>query len=71
MRSQAARDLQTITIATALGLTVVILVIGGLLLSLANLVGDVPDRINSALAYATAALAVVAGLIYLVRNRRD
>ena len=70
MRSQAARDQQTITIATALGLTVVILVVGGLLLALANVVGDGPDRANSVLAFATAALAVVAGLVYLVRNRR-
>lgn len=70
MRSQAARDQQTITIATALGVVVVILAVGGLLLALANGLTEVPDRLNSALAFSTAALAVVAGLSYLVRNRR-
>ncbi|TCJ21585.1 hypothetical protein [Nocardioides jejuensis] len=70
MRDQAARDQQTITIATALGIIVVILVVGGLLLAFANIVGDMPDRLNSGLAFATATLAVVAGLVYLVRNRR-
>ena len=69
MRSQTARDQQTITIATALAIIVALLIVGGLLLALGNVVGDVPDRVNAALAYATAALAVVAGLVYLVRHR--
>lgn len=70
MRSQTARDQQTITIATALALSVGVMAVGGLLLALANLLGDVPDRVNTSLAYVTAALAVAAGLLYLVRNRR-
>jgi len=73
MRSQAERDQQTITIATALAIFVGILLAGFLLAVLVNAVSDLElsGGAASALGFGSVLLAGAVSIAYLVRHRRS
>ncbi|GGO91023.1 hypothetical protein GCM10011584_24120 [Nocardioides phosphati] len=70
MRDQLARDEQTVTIATAVALFTVVLVVGGVVALLAAWVADPSARVGRAFGIATLAVACGISLRYLVRHRR-
>lgn len=70
MRSQENRDDTTVTIATALGLFVLVLAVGGTLLWLGSSVLGLSDEAMDMLARPLIAGAVVAMGVYLLRHGR-
>lgn len=70
VRGQAERDVQTVTIATALALFVLVLVAAGVVALLAEWVADPSARFWQALEIAAFAVASGLSLRYLVRHRR-
>lgn len=67
MRSQAHRDLQTVTIATALAIFGGTLAVGALV----DVIADLTGLASTVFAVGTLVLATVLGLAYLTRHRRS
>jgi hypothetical protein len=71
MRSQAERDQQTVTIASALALFLGVLALGLPGLAIVAWTGELSDATGSALFTANVLVAALASGWYLARHRRD
>jgi hypothetical protein len=67
MRSQTQRDEQTLAIATAMGLFVVLLVLGGLVLWFISSVVPLSNRLSNGLLLTVAVIAGAVAIRNLVR----
>ena len=70
MQDQAQRDTKSVTIVTGFLLGAAVLVLGLLLLWIADELIDVPQDVNSSLTLAIEVTAVVVLVAYVARNRR-
>lgn len=70
MKSQVERDAQTVTIATTLGLLVVVMLVGVVVLWLLDLMADPSSRTQGTIFLVALAAAVVVSGRYLLRHRR-
>lgn len=71
MRSQVERDAQTVTIATALGLLIAVMLVGVSLVWLLGSITDLASEDQAKLVAGTSAVAVAVSGRYLIRHRRD
>ena len=67
MRSQAERDEQTVTIATAIGIFVCVLAVGVTVVAVAN---STSDQWGEAALKGAALLGLLLAATYLIRHRR-
>ena len=71
MRSQSARDDQTVTIGTTLALIMVVMLVGVAVVWLLNVAGALSNDTESRILWAAFVAAVLIGGRYLIRHRRD
>jgi hypothetical protein len=69
VRGQLERDKQTVTIATALVLFILVLMLGGVIAVFAEWVGDLSTGVARFFSIATIAVASGISLRYLIRQR--
>ena len=70
MQDQAQREAKSVTIVTGFLIGAAVLVLSLLLLWIADELMSVPQDVNSSLTLAIEAMAVVALVAYVARNRR-
>lgn len=70
MKSDSARDEQTVTIATTLALLVAVTLVGLAALWLAHSIADISDGTQASVLAATFTVAVLISGRYLIRHRR-